>query len=263
MTFIINDISHELQYRLPPQDVNTLMNSVNYRPIAAGETARTVDQPYAGSPSLAALLPQATKPGATGKQRVGVLVAAAAVQTLVLFGLIQGLNHKPAPLPRQTMMVGLLPEKEAENEPPPPPKPLLATPQITMDVPVIQIYEPPPPTAAPPSDRALTTSPTPVTVNPKFAIETYQTKLLRHLNNNKRYPARARAKRETGVVFVRFTMDRRGHVTATSLEKPCKFVTLNDEGLALLARAQPLPAPPPELEGAEIEMIVPVEFSLR
>jgi len=91
----------------------------------------------------------------------------------------------------------------------------------------------------------------------------FQVKLLRHLNRHKRYPSSARAKREQGVVHVRFTMDRRGKVLAASVEKACQFETLNQEGVALLARAQPLPMPPPEMEGESIEMIVPVEFSLK
>ena len=242
------------------------MNSVNFhRPAAADERAQTVGLPSEEA-SLASLLPHTAKTGATGTQRAGVFVVATVVQSLLLLGLIQGLNHRPEPLKPQALTVSLLPQKEEEVKPPPPPiKPMLQNPQIVMDMPPTpQIYVPPTPIVAPPSPNAITATTTPPPQrDPNVAIETYQTKLLRHLNDNKRYPAAARAKREQGVVYVRFTMDRRGNVIATSIDKASKYASLNEEGLALLARAQPLPAPPPELEGNAIEMIVPVEFSLR
>jgi len=245
------------------------MNSVNlHSPLPARDASsqweKAATAHHAGVP-LAAFAPSTARLATSGKRRTLVGALVLSVQVIFVTGLAVGLAHKeqaPAPAP---LIVNILPQEEDYIPPPPPPmKPPLATPQIVMNIPVApQIYEPPPPIPAPPSERALTTSPTPVASEPDAAIETFQVKLLRHLNRHKRYPAAARAKRQQGVVYVRFVMDRRGNVLSALLEKACAFDSLNAEGVALLARAQPLPAPPPEMEGNSIEMIVPVEFSLR
>lgn len=58
-------------------------------------------------------------------------------------------------------------------------------------------------------------------------------------------------------------MDRDGNVLAKSLERSAGYSLLDDETLALLDRAQPLPKPPPEMEGEQLEFVVPVEFFLN
>ena len=41
------------------------------------------------------------------------------------------------------------------------------------------------------------------------------------------------------------------------------FPALDEETLALVQRAEPFPAPPPEVSGSEIKFVVPVRFSIR
>jgi periplasmic protein TonB len=41
------------------------------------------------------------------------------------------------------------------------------------------------------------------------------------------------------------------------------FPALDEETLALVQRAQPFPAPPPEVLGGEIKFMVPVRFTRR
>jgi periplasmic protein TonB len=65
------------------------------------------------------------------------------------------------------------------------------------------------------------------------------------------------------VVYLRFAMDRQGRVTSSQINKSSDFELLDDEVLALIQRAQPLPAPPPEVPGAVVDLVVPVAFSLR
>jgi periplasmic protein TonB len=245
------------------------MNSVNlHTPRIAGETSpqrELAAAPRQTHSPLTEFVPTTSATGPSSKRRLLVGALVGGVQFIFVMGLALGLTHKEKPIAAAPMVVDILPTEEKFIPPPPPPmKPHLATPQIVMNIPVApQIYEPPPPIAAPPSERALTTSPTPVTSDPDAAIQTFQVRLLRHLNRHKRYPPGARARRQQGVVYVRFVMDRRGNVLSALLEKACGFDTLNAEGLALLKRAQPLPIPPPEMEGNSIEMIVPVDFSLR
>jgi len=38
---------------------------------------------------------------------------------------------------------------------------------------------------------------------------------------------------------------------------------LDHETLALIQRAQPLPPPPPEMQGAQIPVVVPIRYSAR
>jgi len=57
-------------------------------------------------------------------------------------------------------------------------------------------------------------------------------------------------------------MDRAGRVLASRIERSSGRALLDREALAMLARAQPLPAPPPEISGATIELTTPVEFFL-
>jgi protein TonB len=41
------------------------------------------------------------------------------------------------------------------------------------------------------------------------------------------------------------------------------FAALDEEPLALVQRAEPFPAPPPEVSGSEIKVVVPVGFSIQ
>ncbi|MBY0509144.1 MAG: TonB family protein [Rhodospirillaceae bacterium] len=195
------------------------------------------------------------------------MIAAVGVQVALLAALMYGTFDSPPPAAPPPLLVNILP---ATTEPPPPPPPplkptLAAAPLVVMNMPVApQIYEPPPVVAMPPAPNAIAASPTPVSLgDPQAAVREFQIKLLKHLHRHKRYPAAARAKREQGVVYVRFAMDRSGNVLSAVLEKRGRWADLDAEGLALLTRAQPLPVPPADVTGDPIEMIVPVEFSLK
>ena len=65
------------------------------------------------------------------------------------------------------------------------------------------------------------------------------------------------------MAYVRFTMDRQGRVLSAALERSSGHAALDREALALLERAQPLPAPPAETPGERITLTVPVEFFTR
>tara|TARA_R110000851_G_scaffold328522_1_gene499409 strand:- start:191466 stop:192359 length:894 start_codon:yes stop_codon:yes gene_type:complete len=95
------------------------------------------------------------------------------------------------------------------------------------------------------------------------AIPTWQNSLMLKLNEAKRYPARARRYRQEGVAYLRFTMDREGKVLAKSIEQSAGYSLLDEETLALIDRAQPLPKPPAEMQGEALEFVIPVEFFLN
>ena len=91
----------------------------------------------------------------------------------------------------------------------------------------------------------------------------WQSLLLRRLQELKNYPQKARRRREQGVVMLAFSVDRDGHVVSRHIVKGSGFSDLDAEVLALIARAQPLPAFPPSMTEHELNLTVPIRFSLR
>lgn len=102
-----------------------------------------------------------------------------------------------------------------------------------------------------------------VSLESSQAISTWQSVLLGHLERHKRYPRKARRNRHEAIVYVRITINRDGTVVDYRLETPSAYKILNQETLALIARAQPLPSPPPEVLGETVKFVVPVEFFLK
>lgn len=95
------------------------------------------------------------------------------------------------------------------------------------------------------------------------AVVAWQSRLLGHLEGFRRYPTRALRQRQEGVTYLRFSVDRRGGVGAVRLERGSGSDLLDAEALEVVRRAQPVPAPPPEIEGDPVEVVVPVQFRLR
>jgi protein TonB len=87
--------------------------------------------------------------------------------------------------------------------------------------------------------------------------------LLGRLEQFKRYPYEAQYRRQQGVVYLRFDMDRHGKVLSAAIVKSSGFDALDQEALALIHRAEPLPPPPPEMAGDPIELTAPVQFFLK
>ncbi|KLD73776.1 energy transducer TonB [Xanthomonas hyacinthi] len=92
---------------------------------------------------------------------------------------------------------------------------------------------------------------------------TWQAQVLGHLQRYKRYPRPAQRRRQEGVVQVQFAVDRRGHASAIRIVQGSGHDTLDSETLATVQRASPLPAPPPEIDGDPVQVVVPVDFFLR
>lgn len=94
------------------------------------------------------------------------------------------------------------------------------------------------------------------------AIPTYQQTLLSHLERYKKYPRAARRRVQEGIPHVRFRLDRQGNVLTLQLAQSSGYALLDQEALDMVERAKPLPAIPPEISGATLEVIVPVRFRL-
>jgi protein TonB len=87
--------------------------------------------------------------------------------------------------------------------------------------------------------------------------------LIAHLNRVKRYPSEARRRREEGVVRLNFSIDRNGRVMSYRIAESSGSTALDQEALAMIQRASPLPAPPPNIGGARISLVVPVRFNVN
>jgi periplasmic protein TonB len=91
----------------------------------------------------------------------------------------------------------------------------------------------------------------------------WQSSLVRQLQRNKRYPNDAQSRNEEGVVLLSFSLDRTGHVLARHIARSSGFADLDEEVMAMIMRAQPLPAFPASMPQPQLDLTVPIRFSLR
>jgi protein TonB len=199
---------------------------------------------------------------------------------------------QPAPEPPQPAPPEPAPEQPPAPEPapPPPPPPPAPEPAVTLPTPppprpmpkrpVLQrprtpnqVSKPPvqnsmPEQAAAPSTpntAPASAAPTPAApaAAQASAVPGWRSELIGRLQRAKQYPDTAREREEQGVAVVRFTMDRSGHILAASLVRSAGSSALDEEAVALLHRAEPLPPIPAELAANTITLTLPVTFSLR
>lgn len=123
----------------------------------------------------------------------------------------------------------------------------------------------PVPRPTPPVEKttAPESRPAPPALRVSDAVPSWQGKVLAALNKAKRYPRSALRRGQQGTPWIRFVMNREGHVLSVTLEQSSGVPALDKEALKLPKRADPLPAPPVDLPGQSIELVVPVEFFKR
>jgi protein TonB len=83
------------------------------------------------------------------------------------------------------------------------------------------------------------------------------------LERHKVYPQNAIRRRQEGVVMLRFVMDREGRVIRHEISDSSGYRLLDLAVESLIERAQPLPALPPQMAGAELTLVVPINFTLE
>jgi protein TonB len=167
------------------------------------------------------------------------------------------LKEKPKPgKPKDTPTEKVKPKPEAK----PDPKAEPAVTQQSMPQPAQQAA----PAAAPVQQAAVAAAPSVAEIARRANAEAnWQGLLLAHLEKHKKYPKSARKRHEQGTSFLRFRMDRNGAVLSFALARSSGHAALDEEVLAMIARAQPLPALPAEMADSVIEIVVPVQFTLR
>jgi protein TonB len=93
------------------------------------------------------------------------------------------------------------------------------------------------------------------------ALPNWKTQLVAKLERSKRYPSEARG--DQGIAQLAFSVDRQGGVHNARIVRSSGSSVLDHETLALVQRAQPLPPPPPEVQGAQIPISVPIRYNAR
>ena len=156
--------------------------------------------------------------------------------------------------PRQDLPPGPVAEEESQATPaqkedtkPPEPESELALPM------------PQPPVPQPPSEEKQATAPAAGRPPPKSVVR-WQSLLAAHIEKFKRYPLAARADRAQGVATVEFTIDHQGRLLNSRIVHSSGWATLDQETLAMLERAQPLPRPPEQAIDSELFFVTAVRF---
>ena len=142
-----------------------------------------------------------------------------------------------------------------------------------------QVEEQPPPTPPPPPEAVAMPEEKPVEqpqVQPQQAPQpartkssssqvssTWETTLVKRLNQFKRYPGDAQSRGVEGVVLLSFSVDRAGHVLSHQIVKSSGHPELDAEVTSMIERAQPLPAFPASMTDDKLDLTVPIRFSLR
>ncbi len=95
------------------------------------------------------------------------------------------------------------------------------------------------------------------------AMATWQSQILGRLEHFKQYSRDAQRRRLFGTVQVQFQVNRQGQVLAVAVVQGSGHDLLDDEAVATVRRASPLPPPPPEFLGDPVTVTTPVEFTLQ
>jgi len=166
----------------------------------------------------------------------------------------------------QELSVQIAPVKTQKSEEVKPLPKLATAPTIVTAPPpefVVRTITPPPVAVQPP---VAAPAPAAIPAPQKSAGETrdsYLGRVLAQLNRFKQYPRAARQARIEGVVMLHFVMDADGKVQSFEIAKSSGRPVLDAEALALIQRAQPLPALPADFPTRSLDAVVPIEFSLR
>jgi protein TonB len=112
------------------------------------------------------------------------------------------------------------------------------------------------------SERAAAPMPGASSQNPN-ALPNWTSQLMAQLERNKRYPSEAQSRGELGIAQLAFNVDRSGGVHHARIVRSSGSSALDQATLAMVARAAPLPPPPPEITGSQIPISVPIRYNAR
>lgn len=93
-------------------------------------------------------------------------------------------------------------------------------------------------------------------------VRAYQRALLAHIERYRGYPSDERNRRIEGTVLVRFAMTREGDVLEAWVDRSSGVMALDNEAIATVRRAQPLPMIPASLPD-RLSIALPVSFRVQ
>jgi protein TonB len=200
-----------------------------------------------------------------GRNRAGAFLITVLIHVGVVLAFLLAV-HVAAPIKAPpALMIQLEPAKKEKldlNTPPP----ALIRPTVVTAPPPDVVIQPPPRAiaAAPPVADAPPAVTAPVAQHGvSGGHDSFLTRLLAQLNRFKQYPLPARKAHIEGVVMLHFVMDESGKVLKAEIQKSSGRPALDNEALALIQRAQPLPALPADFPTRTLDAVVPIEFSLN
>ena len=178
----------------------------------------------------------------------------------------------PTP-PQEKPEVEAPPEQKAQPAPPKPePAEIVPEPKPAPVKPNVVRADAKKPTEAPPAPRT-TASPRTERRAPAAsaisagasaaAMASYKQLVAAHLKRFQQYPPGAKASGQQGIPKLTFSLGRGGQVLSSRLGGSSGHAALDAEALAMVRRAQPFPAFPPDVRDASIGFAVAVDFVIR
>jgi TonB family protein len=202
------------------------------------------------------------KPGLDRAKLVSVGITIA-IHALILVGALTVVQVSHTRV-MQELSVHIAPQKTlaAKEIVAPPPK-LIQPTIMTVPIPEVTVRTVTPPPITAQQSVALAAPAPPAAAPNGEGRDSFLGRLLAQLNRFKQYPRTARQAHIEGVVMLHFVMDPQGKVISYEIAKSSGRPVLDAEALALIQRAQPLPALPADFPTRTLDAIVPIEFSLN
>lgn len=194
------------------------------------------------------------------EQEIGDDVSIVTFELAPIDSIVDAKQRDVAPGPEDMVEQKAVPDVEKEPDQPkveqPPPPPAVTMPEVAL------------PEQKPPEKIEQEQPPAPRTtarvIGGAPRVEpTWEAVLVKHLQQFKRYPSGAQSRNEQGIVLLGFSVDRNGRVLAHRVVQSSGHADLDNEVMAMIERAQPLPAFPASMTQAKLDLTVPIHFSLR
>lgn len=165
---------------------------------------------------------------------------------------------KPDPTPPKPEPAKIVPDPPKPIPVPEKPKPVRKDARKPTNAP------PAPRTTAPPRAERRAPAASAISAGASAAaVASYNQRVAAHLRRFKQYPPAAKAAGQQGTSRLSFSIGRNGQVLSSRLAGSSGHAALDAETLAMVRRAQPFPAFPPDIKQASMSYNVPIQFSVR